>query len=232
MSDSDLAFLTANLPWLIALFVATLLGTQLERHYNRIAWKLKRKRNGDWKSRRPDRAANLRTIEPPAPKPFDPAEQLRHVERATFKTIPLLNRGEARLFGLVERVCAELAPDWRVMAQVSMGEILSSPSDEAYRAINSKRVDLLILGPHGHALHAIEYQGSGHHLGPAATRDAVKKEALRKAGVGYVEVKSGDTPGEVKALIQKLMQVAGPAAITARDSDNASASLARAFQRR
>jgi hypothetical protein len=27
MSESDLAFLSANLPWLIAIFVATLLGT-------------------------------------------------------------------------------------------------------------------------------------------------------------------------------------------------------------
>jgi len=31
--------------------------------------------------------------------------------------------------------------------------------------------------------HALEYQGSGHHNGScAAARDAVKKEALRKAG--------------------------------------------------
>ena len=43
--------------------------------------------------------------------------------------------------------------------------------------------------------HVIEYQGSGHHLsgGAAAARDAVKKEALRKAGIGYHEVVAGHT---------------------------------------
>lgn len=217
MVESNLAFLAANIPWLIALMAAALLGTQLERHYSRIAWRRRRKRKGEWHDRRPDRTGHLRAVEGGKGTAFDPAEQLRQVERASFKTIPLLNRSEARLFGVVERVCAELAPDWRVMAQVSMGEILSSPNDEAYRAINSKRVDLLIVGPNGHALHAIEYQGSGHHLGPAATRDAVKKEALRKAGVGYVEVKSGDTPTEIKAQLAKL--ACSAAAIGVRTAD-------------
>ena len=126
---------------------------------------------------------------------------------ATADAFTLFERLEAKLEahpGQLTRACVELAPDWRVMAQVSMGEILSSPSGEAYRAINSKRVDLLIVGPDDHALHAIEYQGSGHHLGPAATRDAVKKEALRKAGVSYVEVKSGDTPTEIRTQLAKL----------------------------
>jgi hypothetical protein len=32
--------------------------------------------------------------------------------------------------------------------------------------------------------------GGGHYQGAAAARDAVKKEALRKAGVRYIEVTS------------------------------------------
>ena len=90
------------------------------------------------------------------------------------------------------------------MAQVSLGEILSSPCETAYRAINSKRVDLLLIGADGLPKHAVEFQGSGHHVGSAATRDAVKKEALRKAGIGYIEVMPGDTPAEVRLLIRKL----------------------------
>jgi hypothetical protein len=90
------------------------------------------------------------------------------------------------------------------MAQVSLGEILTSPSELAFRAINSKRVDLLLINMAGYPVHAIEYQGSGHHLGPAATRDAIKREALRKAGVGYVEIKPGDTPAEVRRLLLRL----------------------------
>ena len=52
--------------------------------------------------------------------------------------------------------------------------------------------------------HAIEYQGTGHHQGSAAARDAVKKEALRKAGIGYHEVVAGHTtPGELRALVER-----------------------------
>jgi hypothetical protein len=42
--------------------------------------------------------------------------------------------------------------------------------------------------------------------GAAAARDAVKKEALRKAGIGYHEVVAGHTtPGELRALVEKLV---------------------------
>ncbi|MEP7348782.1 MAG: hypothetical protein ABI668_02385 [Sphingorhabdus sp.] len=38
------------------------------------------------------------------------------------------------------------------------------------------------MDPDARVVHAIEYQGSGHHQGTAAARDAVKKEALRGSG--------------------------------------------------
>jgi hypothetical protein len=178
------------------------LGAQFERRWT--LWE-RAKRRASWQARPGALLARvIDATETPAPLPFDSAEQLRQVERSHFRAQRLLNRGEARLFTVVERACSEEAANWRVMAQVSLGEILSSPNEAAYRAINSKRVDLLIINANGDPLHAIELQGSGHHLGPAATRDAIKKEALRKAGVGYVEEKPGDTPLEIKAVISKL----------------------------
>jgi hypothetical protein len=74
------------------------------------------------------------------------------------------------------------------MAQVSLGEVLSSSDARAYSAINSKRVDLLIVSRNGDPIAAIECQGHGHYQGTAAARDAVKREALRKADVRYIEV--------------------------------------------
>ena len=54
--------------------------------------------------------------------------------------------------------------------------------------------------------HAIEYQGTGHHQGTAAARDAVKKEALRRAGIGYHEVVAGHTtPSDLRRLVEKLV---------------------------
>jgi hypothetical protein len=89
-------------------------------------------------------------------------------------------------------------PGWQVMAQVSLGEFLASEDKDAYFAVNSKRVDFALMDDQCRVRHALEYQGTGHHQpgGAAAARDAVKKEALRKAGVGYHEVAAGQTtPG-------------------------------------
>ena len=89
---------------------------------------------------------------------------------------------------------------------MSLGEILASPNEATYFAVNSKRVDLLIVDADCRPLHAVEMQGTGHHLSDTtAARDAVKREALRRAGIGYVEVVSGDTPAEVRAMVRKLV---------------------------
>lgn len=57
-------------------------------------------------------------------------------------------------------------------------------------------------------VHAIEYQGTGHHQGTAAARDAVKREALRRAGIGCHEVVAGHTtPSELRALVEKLVRI-------------------------
>ncbi len=140
---------------------------------------------------------------------LDAAEQLRVVMQAEFKSRPLLNKGEARVFAELDKLVIARNPGWQVMAQVSIGEFLASPDAEAYGCINSKRVDLLLVDAQCCARHAIEYQGSGHHQGSAAARDAVKKEALRKAGIGYHEVVAGHTtPKELRALVERLVPVA------------------------
>jgi hypothetical protein len=139
----------------------------------------------------------------------DAADQLRIVMASDFHAQPLLNKSEKRLFEALDRLVIELAPPgWQVMAQVSLGEILKSPSKDAFLAINSKRVDLLIVDADAKPRHAIEYQGSGHFAGAhtTAARDAVKKEALRRAGIGYVEVVGGEmNMGELRRVVEKLV---------------------------
>ena len=96
------------------------------------------------------------------------------------------------------------------MGQVSLGEILWSDDKDAFWAINAKRVDLLIVDADCQPLHAVEFQGAGHHMREeTAARDAVKKEALRRAGIGYVEVVTGDTPAHVRELVRKLVARVG-----------------------
>jgi hypothetical protein len=135
---------------------------------------------------------------------FDPAEQLRTVMGADFEKRRLLSRSEARVLYAAEKAAKDANLGWRVMAQVSLGEVLSSPDDRAYKAINSKRVDILIISSSGLPMAAIEYQGDGHYQGSAAARDAVKKEALRKAGVRYIEVMDEHSNEDIVREILRL----------------------------
>jgi len=134
----------------------------------------------------------------------DPADQLRLVMNATFEKRRLMSKAEARVFYAAEKAIRDQRLTWRAMAQVSLGEVLSSPDARAYSTINSKRVDVLLVSSGGDPIAAIEYQGSGHYQGAAPARDAVKREALRKAGVGYIEVTPEHGPDDVAHEIARI----------------------------
>ena len=175
--------LQGDLPTFVAIataaaFLAGLCGERLRAELARQAWQKRRWRRGE-------RGVPFKTG---ASSVTDPAEQLRLVMDARFEKRRLLSRSEAQVLYAAERAVSTADLKWRVMAQVSLGEVLSSPDERAYSAINSKRVDLLIVSRSGDPIAAIEYQGRGHYQGTAAARDAVKKEALRKAGVRYIAV--------------------------------------------
>lgn len=165
-----------------AVAVAFLLGVFAERQraaFRRRAWK---RRMGGKSSGKP------LAFRPPARAgATDPAEQLRTVMTAEFRARRLLSRSEARMFLDAEQAVRDHGLSWRVMAQVSLGEVLSCADPKAYGAVNSKRVDVLLVTRGGHPVAALEHQGGGHYQGTAPVRDAVKKEALRRAGIGYVE---------------------------------------------
>jgi len=191
------------------LAVGVFFGVIAERfvaQMHRRAW---RERNrGRWNNgmRGVAKGPWLAKSDPAVPKQPDAADQLRIVMSADFTIRPLLNKSEARVFKELDRIVIGCNPGWQVMAQVSLGEILRSKDAEAYRCINSKRVDLLLVDEDCQPRHAIEYQGGAHHQGTAAARDAVKKEALRRAGIGYHEVVAGHTtPSELRRLVERLV---------------------------
>jgi hypothetical protein len=63
----------------------------------------------------------------------------------------------------------------------------------------------LIVDQRGWPVIAVEFQAAGHYQGTAVIRDAVKKEALSKAGVAYVEVFPSDTPDEIRSRVCKQL---------------------------
>ena len=188
MFGIDLAYLTALL--FAAIFLG-IEGEQLRAKYARKKWNNRKYKPSTFSIK-------------PQSKEFDAAEQLRCVMDASYTPRKLLNKSESRLFQAIEQLLLEKNSSLRVMAQVSLGEIISSPKKDAYRAINSKRVDMLIVDNEHNPIHVIEYQGTGHHQGTAAARDAIKKEALRRAGIGFSEVIVGDRLADLRTLIDRI----------------------------
>lgn len=198
--------------YVIAIAIAGIvLGAIVERFWatmRRRAWRQKHRaaweRNGKGRkviAGRWDAKPNIAT----SPQ-RDAADQLRIVMAASFSVQSLLNKSEARVFKELDRMVIGRNAGWQVMAQVSLGEILRSSDATAYSCINSKRVDLLLVDEDCQPRHALEYQGFGHHQTTAAARDAVKKEALRRAGIGYHEVVAGHTtPSDLRRLVEKLV---------------------------
>lgn len=190
------------------LAIGAVMGMAIERLLARQRRKSWKKKNG--KNRPNDDAAGPWS-QPRPLRPLDGADQLRIVMGADFEPQTLLNKSEARLFRELDRAVIARNPTWQVMAQVSLGEVLRCQDAAAYSCINSKRVDLLLMDSDCRPRHTIEYQGGGHHHGTAAARDAVKKEALRRAGIGYHEVVAGQmTPADLRRLIEKLVDRPGP----------------------
>jgi hypothetical protein len=204
------ALLDKPLVLLIVLAIGGTIGIALSSALDRID---REKRRAYWRGRNSPNGKKGKVVPVEASgkamKDFA-ADQLKTVMNASFQSRALLNRPEGQVFKALDRIVIARNPEWQVMAQVSLGEFLASDDAEAYSCINSKRVDFALMDADCRVRHALEYQGSGHHQGSAAARDAVKKEALRKAGVGYHEIVAGHTtPAELKRLIEKLVPVPG-----------------------
>jgi hypothetical protein len=199
---------------LIVMAIGGIMGIALEsalnradRERRRAYWHGRNAAKGSGGVRKDFKAVPLKGT--PERAKLDAAEQLRCVMEADFKARALLNRPEAAVFKALDAAVNARNPAWQVMAQVSLGEFLASEDKDAFFAVNSKRVDFALMDPECRVRHALEYQGSGHHQGSAAARDAVKKEALRKAEIGYHEVVAGHTtPAELKRLVEKLVPAA------------------------
>ncbi len=139
----------------------------------------------------------------------DASDQLREVMSATFIPRKVMSMAEYRVFKIAEEVVTARRGGYRVFAQTSLGEVIRGDNPRAHSAINSKRVDVLVIAPTGLPAVAIEFQGGEHYQGQAAARDAVKREALRRAGVDYIEVAEHHSPDQIRGLIATSLDRVG-----------------------
>lgn len=168
-------------------------------------------------------AARLLSRRPPAwePPAQHYAQQLSAVTQPqiTYRKTRIMGRGEFDLFNSAMSVTGQTMPSgdypFHVFPQVALGQILrtdpasGAAADAAYRAINSKRCDLVLTDRSGLPFAVLEFQGSGHYVGGTARqRDDIKRRALERAGIHYVEIHEGDTPEQMQRIIRKVLAAA------------------------
>ncbi|MBY8977845.1 DUF2726 domain-containing protein [Rhodobacteraceae bacterium NNCM2] len=143
----------------------------------------------------------------------DPLEQVSAISKVGFEKRHIMNKGEFQLFLEIERTVRALNDGHRVMAQTSLGELIqprrSDATDEArkraYASVNSKRVDFAIVDRWGLLAVAVEFHGAGHFHSTSFIRDAVKREALRRAGVEMIEISDNWKSSDVEARIRAAL---------------------------
>jgi hypothetical protein len=146
------------------------------------------------------------------------SQQLEAVTRETVKFTATrgMGRGEYDLFRAALNVTRQSFPTgsypFFVFPQVALGQIIRTTApldwqaDHAHRAINSKRCDFLIADRRGNPVAVLEYQGSGHNIGGTAERrDRIKRIALERAGVRYVEIRDGAPQAEIQQTIRDVL---------------------------
>jgi len=133
--------------------------------------------------------------------------QIRFVSEEKFWTCSLMRKGEVSAFYAIENWVKKDKRNYRVFAQVCLGEYLKCESDEAHSSINSKRTDFLIIDNKGTPLIAIEYQGEGHYQENAEERDKVKQIAHEKAGVQVLELFPQNTHQDIHTLLNESLGV-------------------------
>lgn len=143
----------------------------------------------------------------------EPAAQMEFVSKVDFEQRPLLNQSEYRILRLLEEIARDTPGGHRVMAQTGLGQVLAprpasgsqEARDLAFGSINSKRLDFLVIDAYGMPVLAVEYQGQGHFSQTAFMGDAVKREALRKAGIRLMEVPAEYDAEDLERDIRKAL---------------------------
>ena len=156
-------------------------------------------------------------VAPPQPEASkrlgDPTAQMEFISKVDFKPRPLLNRSEYKILRILEEVSQDIRGGHRVMAQTSLGEVLApqmasgskAARDLAFRSINSKRLDFLVIDGYGMPVLAVEYQGHGHYNDRTFMHDAVKREAVRKAGIRFLEIPAEYDAKDLENEIRKAL---------------------------
>lgn len=145
-----------------------------------------------------------------APAKVEGNRELRLVNDARFVQRRLLSDNLEQVIIALDRMIGELELDWRVLARVELTEIIDVSDADTRAAISGQCVDLLIVSGTLMPLAAVEYQALGQIREDNVIRAAIKREALRRADIGYIEVRADTSPEALFRMVQRLAAGASP----------------------
>ena len=140
----------------------------------------------------------------------DPANQSRFVREGDFFTKAPINAESFKtVFSVVEKQLNREFPGYRILAEVNLGAFLKTKvdthgkrNDRAFRSINSKRVDFLIIDRFGNPALAIEYHGTFKRTDGQLSSDEVKRLVFCKVSLPVIEVPALTESREVARLVR------------------------------
>jgi len=145
----------------------------------------------------------------------DYSNQIKFIENVTLRSRkPITAESFRAVYAILEQSLESFEKKYRILAEVSLGSFIGTynephkdyASNLAFRSINSKRVDFLIIDPIGYPKLAIEYHGSGHFQGNAESRDTVKRLIFQKVGIPLLEFEEGVSSDNVRDAIMKNLR--------------------------
>lgn len=182
---------------------------------------------GAWSNRLWQQAARGHASAPPGgcdpPGTVDQAWRFQAVAANGFRPSPLLNRSQARLLPVLEKLVYTRGSGHRLMARTALAEIvhpvagIGATADRlsrALRALEGAHLEFALFDGAGLLVAAIEVErprSPGPAVGGADNDTALRREVLRKAGVPLVRLQPFANEAEVAAqLLPHLAQARGP----------------------
>ncbi|MCT2538560.1 DUF2726 domain-containing protein [Sedimentimonas flavescens] len=125
-----------------------------------------------------------------------------------YRVVPLLNRLEARVLPMLEKIAREMGEGHRVLAQVALSQVVHAVSpdgtedtfSDANKALAGEHLDLALLDRRGFVVAAIECHATTEVPSDfQISRSQAKRDALAKAGLKLI-----DLPPEADEALVRL----------------------------
>lgn len=149
-------------------------------------------------------------------------QQLTYIARCGFEALPLVDAEDARVLDIIHTFLAENHPSLRVLANVSLADAVAPVASTALRndiafarrSLRDKRIDFAVLDKDRKVCLALGFSGTGRFARTDTARSAIQREAIRKAGITYVEMQRGCSTRVVNQTLSDVFGTRDPAVNT------------------